>query len=78
MCQIKAIGATKAVQTKARLEVGKRMASKPTRVKIKLKSSQAFVEKFFHFLRNLKKEIVKIVVLEPKLQLIQPEILRSY
>ena len=78
MCQIKAIGASKASQTKSLLEVEKRMASKPTRVKIKLEYSQAFVEKFFSFLRNLKKEIVKIVVLEPKLQLIQPEILRSY
>jgi DNA repair protein RadC len=71
MCQIKAIGAAKAAQTKAPLEVGKRMASKPTRVNIKLKSSQAFVEKFFPFLRNLKKEIVKIGLLEPKLQLIK-------
>jgi DNA repair protein RadC len=40
-------------------------------VKIKLKSSQAFVENFFPFLRNLKKEIVKIMLLEPKLQLIK-------
>jgi DNA repair protein RadC len=30
MCKIKAIGATKALQTKARPEVEKRMASKPT------------------------------------------------
>ena len=43
MCQIKVIGAAKAVQTKAPLEVGKRMASKPTGVKIKLKSIQVFV-----------------------------------
>ena len=71
MCQIKAIGASKAAQTKAPLKVGKRMASNPTRAKIKLKSCQAFVEKFFPFLRNLKKEIVKIVLLEPKLQLIK-------
>jgi DNA repair protein RadC len=39
MFQIKAIGAAKAAQTKALLEVGKRMDLKPTRVKIKLKSS---------------------------------------
>ena len=71
MYQIKTIGAAKATQTKAPKEVGKRMASKSTTVNIKLKSSQAFVEKFFHFLRNLKKEIVKIVLLEPKLQLIK-------
>ena len=71
MCQIKAIGASKASQTKSLLEVEKRMASKPTRVKIKLKSSQAFLEKSFPFLRKLKNKIVKIVLLEPKLQFIK-------
>ncbi len=73
MCQVKGIGPAKAAQIKAALEVGKRMASKPTGMKIKLKSSQAFVEQFSPFLKNLKKEIVKkeivkIVLLDPKLQ----------
>jgi DNA repair protein RadC len=71
ICQVKGIGAAKAVQIKAALEVGKRMASKPTRTKLKLKSSQAFVEQFSPFLKHLKKEIVKIVLLDPKLQLIK-------
>ena len=71
MCQVKGIGAAKAAQIKAALEVGKRMASKPTGMKIKLKSSQAFVEQFSPFLKNLKKEIVKIVLLDPKLQFIK-------
>ncbi len=71
MCQIKGIGAAKAAQIKAALEVGKRMASKPTGTKVKLKSSRAFVEQFSPFLKNLKKEIVKIVLLDPKLQLIK-------
>ena len=71
MCQIKDIRAAKATQIKAPLEVEKRIASKPKGVKIKLKSSQVFVEKKFPSLRNLKKEIVKIVLLEPKLQLIK-------
>ena len=71
MCQIKGIGAAKAAQIKAALEVGKRMASKPTGMKIKLKSSRAFVEQFSPFLKHLKKEIVKIVLLDPKLQLIK-------
>ena len=70
MCQIKDIGAAKATQIKAPLAVEKRIASKPKGVKIKLKSSQVFVEKKFPFLRNLKKEIVKIVLLDSKLQLI--------
>jgi DNA repair protein RadC len=40
-------------------------------VQIKLKFSQAFVEQFSYFLRYLKKEIVKIVLLGSKLQLIK-------
>ncbi len=71
ICQVKGIGAAKAAQIKAALELGKRMASKPTGMKIKLKSSHHFVEQFSPFLKNLKKEIVKIVLLDPKLQLIK-------
>ena len=56
MCQIKGIGAAKVAQIKAALELEKRMASKPTGVKVKLKSSQAFVEQFSPFLKHLKKE----------------------
>lgn len=71
MCQVKGIGSAKAAQIKAALEVGKRMASKPASVKVKLKSSRAFVEQFAPFLKNLKKEIVKIVLLDPKLHYIK-------
>ena len=49
----------------------KRIASKPKGVKIKLKPSQVFLEQFFAFLINLKKEIVKIVLLDLKLQFIK-------
>ena len=55
MCQVKGIGPAKAAQIKAALEVGKRMASKPASIKIKLKSSRALVEQFSLFLKNLKK-----------------------
>ena len=71
MCQVKGIGPAKAAQIKAALEVGKRMASKPASIKIKLKSSRALVEQFSPFLKNLKKEVVKIVLLDPKLQYIK-------
>ncbi len=71
MCQVKGIGPAKAAQIKAALEVGKRMASKPASIKIKLKSSQALVEQFSPFLKNLKNEVVKIVLLDPKLQYIK-------
>ena len=43
MCQVKGIGPAKAAQIKAALEVGKRMASQPASIKIKLKSSRALV-----------------------------------
>ena len=71
MCQVKGIGSAKAAQIRAALEMGKCMASKPTSIKIKLKSSRAFVDQFSLFLKNLKKEIVKIVLLDPKLQYIK-------
>jgi DNA repair protein RadC len=71
ICQIKGIGAAKAAQIKAALEVGKRMAAKTSGKKIKMKSCRVFFEYFSPFLKNLKKEIVKIVLLDPKLQLIK-------
>lgn len=71
ICQIKGIGAAKAAQIKAALEVGKRMAAKTSGKKIKMKSSRVFFEHFSPFLKNLKKEIVKIVLLDPKLQFIK-------
>ena len=55
MCQIKDIGVAKATQIKAPLAVEKRIASKPKGVKIKLKSSQVFVEKFFSFSKKSEK-----------------------
>ncbi|MZH45422.1 MAG: JAB domain-containing protein [Nitrospinae bacterium] len=71
ICQVKGIGSAKAAQIKAALEVGKRMSSKSVSLKTELKSSQALVTQFAPFMRNLKKEIVKIVLLDNKLQLIK-------
>ena len=71
ICQIQGIGPVKAAQIKAALEVGNRMAPKTSGKKIKMKSSRVFYEYFSPFLKNLKKEIVKIVLLDPKLQLIK-------
>jgi DNA repair protein RadC len=71
ICQIQGIGAAKAAQIKAALEVGKRMTAKTSGKKVKMKSSRVFFEHFSPFLKNLKKEIVKIVLLDPKLQFIK-------
>ena len=71
ICQIQEIGAAKAAQIKAALEVGKRMAEINLGKKIKMKSSRVFFEYFSLFLKNLKKGIVNIELLDPKLQFIK-------
>lgn len=71
ICQIKGIGAAKAAQIKAALEVGKRLASQFSGVKVKLQTARDFVEQYAPFLRNLRKEVVKAVLLDPKLHVIR-------
>ena len=69
--EVKGIGTAKATQIKAALEVGKRLAAKTSEKKIKMISSRDFFEYFSPFLKNLKKEIVKIALLDLKLQFIK-------
>lgn len=71
LCSIKGIGTAKAAQIKAALEVGKRMASQMGTAKMALRSSIDFVSHYGPFLRNLKKEVVKVVLLNPKLKVIK-------
>ena len=71
ICQTQGKVAAKAAQIKTALEVGKRMSAKTSGKKIKMKSSRVFFEYFSPFLKNLKKGIVKIVLLDPKLQFIK-------
>ncbi|MEE9259255.1 MAG: DNA repair protein RadC [Nitrospinaceae bacterium] len=71
ICLVKGIGPAKAAQIKAALEVGKRMASQASGIKVKLQTAKDFVDQYAPFLRNLKKEIVKAVLLDPKLQVIR-------
>ena len=69
ICHIQGKDAAKAQQIKVALEVRKKMSSKPSK-KIKMKSSRIFFKLFLSFFKNLKKEVVKIVLLVPKLQFI--------
>ncbi|QPJ63917.1 MAG: JAB domain-containing protein [Candidatus Nitrohelix vancouverensis] len=71
LCAIKGIGDAKAAQIKAALEIGKRMAAQRCGVKIKLGCAEDFVHQYAPFMRNLKKEIVKVVLLDSKLQVIR-------
>jgi DNA repair protein RadC len=71
LCKVKGIGIAKAAQIKAALEVGKRMSSQKTDKKEKMDTSRCFVEYYAPFLKHLKKEIVKVVLLNPKLVMIK-------
>lgn len=71
LCKVKGIGLAKAAQIKAALEVGKRMSSQSSGKKLKMATSRCFVEHFAPFMKNLKKEIVKLVLLNPKLLVIK-------
>ena len=71
MCQVKGIGPAKAAQIRAALEIGKRLTSKSTGPRVKMLCSQDFVDYFSPFLRRLKKEIVKVALLNPKLHIIK-------
>ncbi len=71
LCEVKGIGLAKAAQIKAALEVGKRMSSQSSGKKEKMETSRCFVAHYTPFMKNLKKEIVKLVLLNPKLFVIK-------
>ena len=71
LCSLPGVGIAKAAQIKAALELGKRMASKKSGNKQKMNTSRALVDHYAPFLKNLKKEIVKVVLLNPKLHIIK-------
>ncbi len=69
---VKGFGSAKAAQVKAALEMGKRMmAQKGSGTRTKMKSSRDFFEQYGPFMRNLRKEVVKVVLLNPKLHVIK-------
>jgi len=71
LCQVKGIGLAKATQIKAALEVGKRMASTRSGNSKKMNTSRALVDYFAPFLQNLRKEVVKVALLNNKLHIIK-------
>jgi len=71
LCQVKGIGLAKATQIKAALEVGKRMSSTRSGNSKKMNTSRALVDYFAPFLQNLRKEVVKVALLNNKLHIIK-------
>lgn len=70
--KIKGIGRVKAIRLKSTFEIAKRM-SRPLKNKITVSSSKDVAEMFIQELRYEKREIVKVVVLDTKNQIIKIE-----
>ena len=73
LMQIKGIGKVKAIQLKAICELAKRMSSPINILKIKIKSGQDVANMFMEELRYEKREIVKIIILNTKNNIIKIE-----
>lgn len=71
LCSIQGIGEAKATQIKAAFELGKRLVSQRAEARLKFGCSQDFVDYYSPFLKNIKKEVVKAALLNPKLRLIK-------
>lgn len=71
LCSIEGIGPAKAAQIKAALELGRRTLSEPLSTEIKVVSGKAIYSHYYPYLKNLKKEIFKVILLDGKNKIIR-------
>ncbi len=71
LCAIKGIGLAKAAQIKAALEMGKRLLRQKTELRKKITSVEDVVNYYGPYLRDLKKEIFKIMLLDGRNKIIR-------
>jgi DNA repair protein RadC len=69
--KLKGFGNAKATQLKAALEMGKRLAARKTVRPVKMKTSRAFYEQYAPHMQHLRKEVVKVVLLNPRLHILK-------
>lgn len=70
--EIKGLGAAKITQIKAAIELGRRLSEEPLKEnKAKIKSSQDIVKIFMPRMRDLKKEVFKIVFLNSQYEILE-------
>jgi DNA repair protein RadC len=67
----KGLGIAKIAQIKAAIEIGKRFLKEKSLTKIKVKTSKDVVDYFIPYLRDMKKEIFKAVLLDGKNKIIK-------
>jgi len=67
----KGLGIAKIAQIKAAIEIGKRFLKEKSLSKIKIKTSKDIVDYFMPYMRDMKKEIFKAVLLDGKNKIIK-------
>lgn len=67
----KGLGIAKITQIKAAFEIGKRFLKEKSLTKIKVKTSKDIVDYFIPYLRDMKKEVFKAVLLDGKNKIIK-------
>jgi len=71
MSSVKGIGLAKFAQIKAALEIGKRLLREPISLKKKIHNASDLVDYYRSHMRDLKKEIFKIILLDVKNKIIR-------
>ncbi len=67
----KGLGIAKIAQIKAAIEIGKRFLKEKSIFKVKIKTSKDLVDYFMPYMRDIKKEIFKVVLLDGKNKIIK-------
>ncbi|MDZ7265640.1 MAG: DNA repair protein RadC, partial [candidate division KSB1 bacterium] len=70
LCGISGVGPAKAAQVKAAFEIGKRMAAEQVKSKVKIESGRDVYNLLKHYMRDLDREIFKIILLTSRNNLI--------
>jgi len=66
LCAVPGIGPAKAAQIKAAIELGKRVLSTPLTTGTKIGSSQSVFQHYYPLLRDLRREVFKVILLDAK------------
>ena len=66
LCQVRGVGPAKAAQVRAAIELGKRVLSAPLSTGMRIGSSADLFKHYYPLLRDLRREIFKIILLDAK------------
>jgi len=71
LCKIKGIGMLKAAEIKAALEIGKRFLRQKSEIRKRIRTNKDVVDYYKAYLRDMKKEIFKVMLLDGRNKIIK-------